>query len=169
MVEASKYVTAYVVSAAEPLSKFIVLNGFLLCLGFGAVMLSVWRLENNNRRTAWRESCIVLVVFVLLALMLSSSRRANVVNREELRKALTTNNTNVVEGAVHDFHPMKADGHGNESFCVRQICFRYNESSNGGGYNETIWTGGVIRRNGMKVRIEYVSDFRIVKIEVATD
>jgi hypothetical protein len=43
-------------------------------------------------------------------------------------------------------------------------------SENGFEIRERLeWTGGVIRRNGMKVRIEYVSDFRIVKIDVATD
>ena len=65
-------------------------------------------------------------------------------------------NALVVEGAIHDFHPMPETLHDTESFTVDGIAFYYSNHKESFYYSTCAFDGGYITRNGQMVKIWYV-------------
>ena len=61
-----------------------------------------------------------------------------------------------VEGQVENFVPMPKEGKGSESFDLGGVYFEYSDNRLITGYHNAKVNGGVIRRNGQRLRIGYV-------------
>ena len=61
-----------------------------------------------------------------------------------------------VEGQVENFVPMPKGGKGSESFDLGGVYFEYSDNRLITGYHNAKVNGGVIRRNGQRLRIGYV-------------
>ncbi len=77
----------------------------------------------------------------------------------------------VVEGYVSNYSPMNKEGHGsNEIFWVDSVSFAYSDFAPTGFYNNSCVYGGLICRNGQKVRITYKTQCDVIhgitKIEI---
>ena len=62
----------------------------------------------------------------------------------------------VVEGTVHDFHPMPETLHDTESFTVNGIEFYYAYDESPVYYSKCAFDGGYITHDGQKVKIWYI-------------
>ena len=61
-----------------------------------------------------------------------------------------------VEGQVENFVPMPKEGKGRESFDLGGVHFEYSDNCLITGYHNAKVNGGVIRRDGQRLRIGYV-------------
>lgn len=61
-----------------------------------------------------------------------------------------------VEGQVENFVPMPKEGKGSESFDLGGVHFEYSDNCLITGYHNAKVNGGVIRRDGQRLRIGYV-------------
>jgi hypothetical protein len=73
---------------------------------------------------------------------------------------------NIVEGIVTNFRPAPAGAHARERFCVETSCFEYSRYDVMGGFNNTVFRGGRIIRDGLPVRVWHVGN-TIVRLEMA--
>jgi hypothetical protein len=72
-----------------------------------------------------------------------------------------------VEGVVEKFHPMPYRGRDYESFTVNGVDFSYSDFvGTSSCFNHTASQGGPIR-GGLRVRITYIDDDCIVRLDVA--
>lgn len=71
----------------------------------------------------------------------------------------------VVEGVVTHFVPMPYQGHSDERFCVKSVCFRYSDYEETAGFNNTASHGGPIKP-GLHVRVFYIGN-DIIRLDVA--
>lgn len=85
---------------------------------------------------------------------------------ENLRDALRRGEYSIAEGRVTDFIPTPYGGKDRESFNVGERHFSYSSYDLTKGFNQTRDKGGPLRE-GLQVRISYVDDDTIVRIEVA--
>lgn len=79
-------------------------------------------------------------------------------------------NYKIVEGYVENYVPMPYEGRGHhESFEINHVKFDYEHYSVGLGYHRAGSHGGIINRNGQKLKIGYITcgnENIIVRIEV---
>ncbi len=80
----------------------------------------------------------------------------------------------VVEGYVENFHPMPDTLHDRESFEVSNVFFAYGSSDSRLYYEKCLKDGGFITRNGIKVKIWYISigedgENLILRLDILSD
>ncbi len=73
-----------------------------------------------------------------------------------IQTAAAANGLKTVEGTVEHFIPMPYNGHAQEHFCVKDVCFAYSDFSASSGFSRTASHGGPIHE-GLQVRISYLA------------
>jgi hypothetical protein len=134
-------------------------------IGIAAVGFALMRVTRNRTPRTWRNHWqfhamawfgTVWALF-LFAVTLPECLK--------LRRAYRSGTYSIVEGDVHDFHPMPKTGHDTECFSVKQNRFCYSGWAMGEpGFQKDAAHGGPMRA-GLPVRIAYV-DGRILRLEI---
>lgn len=90
------------------------------------------------------------LVLVTLPTALSIYESIVIINAYEL------GDYSIIEGEVENFIPMPYEGHANEKFDINGVVFEYSNNLVVTGYNKTKYHGGVITKNGQRLKIGYV-------------
>jgi len=142
--------------AAAPIVFAIVMAGF-------AVLPSSYLSRFGRPSPGFYRLVIALAATALLAhgvQLLTETRR----EYNSLSTALRTKHYSVVEGTVADFVPGGPGGHGDETFRVGVVRFRYSAAMITSAFHRTKPYGGPIR-DGVNVRIASVNG-ALVRVEV---
>ena len=132
--------------------------GIMLLFGLTFFAVSVLRRRRGDIR--------FMIVWVLFVTIVGGLGSANVVKQHwQSKNWAESNDFEVVEGTVSNFHPMPHYGHDSERFNVNNVKFEYSDYDlSKGGFNNTASHGGPIKE-GLQVRISY-RDGRILKLEI---
>ena len=99
--------------------------------------------------------CIVGVAVFILGIDIMSSYMHDYNTYKEL---LETNQVEIVEGEVENFHAQPKEGHDSEHFEINGVNFVYSNFIVSNGYNKPKCYGGVISGDGQKLRIKYIQE-----------
>jgi hypothetical protein len=158
----------YDASQAGPNWWWLLIPGLLLSL-----IAAIWLQRERFRLPSPLEGfrAVVLVIASLFVVGCTGVAVASSISSYNAIAQLSAEDMQVVEGVVQDFTPQSPMDKGVESFTVSGVRFEYSSADLTPGYKQTSTHGGPINRNGLPVRIHYVTDAgtgrnTILKLEI---
>lgn len=93
-----------------------------------------------------------------LMLILTIIKTPSIIKEEkELKEILETKKYNVIEGVVKDYFVREVANQIFESFTINGVKFEYSDNIIIDGFHQTAKNGGPIDRNGLRVRVSYIT------------
>ena len=131
-----------------------------------------WFNIKYNKSTSPKRILTIVFGFIFsgfASIMLLLTVPNEIANWNRTQKIFANKEYKVIEGEIHDFHPMPYSGHEDERFTVKGVLFEYSDYSRFYGFNNTSSHGGPLKENGQQVRLSYITVYgenRILKIEL---
>ena len=144
-------------------------ENMLLCLiplAVGVVFLanSIVQVRSKKKNKGWDgfvESLFKVLGFIVGPVgivMFVMSVAGLVFEYKSYKETLKTDEIDVVEGYVENYHPMPYEGHDTEHFEIDGVYFEYSDYTIMNGYNISASHGGVVTHNGQYLKIKYVTE-----------
>lgn len=127
---------------------------FVLGFAFSTLFNSDGEFKKPTLLRCFVTALFVLpVVFFLLHVFYLSMQEAY-----ELKDLLENGKVYEVEGYVENYHRPPITGHDQERFDINGIHFEYSDFTIMNGYHRSASWGGVVKKNGQRLKIKYVID-----------
>lgn len=153
------YRTIYEYTFTETKLLHIIPLVLLSGLGFGVAFYLKRRLKSFS---LYRQFILffgyLLGAVPCLMLILTLYKAPNIIKQEkELKNVIKTKSYNVIEGKVEKYSLRESSGQFFESFSIQGVKFEYSDYVMVDGFHKTAKSGGPINKNGLQVKISYIS------------
>lgn len=125
---------------------------FLIILVFVIFNIKYRKKITNTFKRRFLTGVIVFLVFLVAAITYNEIKIY-----KTIENALQKKNYKIVKGIVEDFTPAPYAGHKEESFKIKDKYFSYSDYEITTFYHQTRSHGGLIRGDGQKIKIAYIS------------
>lgn len=148
---------------------YIDFASFMVILLSAIAAVWLWKtvFKDKTMKLLERIVCAVFAVFsTWLCLLCVHGGITHITNLHTNYQSYISEECNIVEGYVEDFHPMPEELHDTERFTVDGQEFFYSADNSTLYYSRCKKDGGYITGNGIKVKIWYLSPHEIMRLDI---